>query len=536
MRLRRLPPWQWTLCLALVLIGLLEIWRPLYFLTDDNLNQFMPVLNEVGDNLQHGRPPWTSRCLFGGNYDLGRDPTYVSLFHPLLVLYAAVTAGTKGILAVMDLVCAMHLVLAAVGFARMVERFREKGWSEAGDGAVVFLSLSYTFTMYHLWFGASWFNMLGAGTALPWTVWLLMAGGGRKVICTLAWLLVNVCFTTHPGPVFFTGLMLLFVAFSLELSGGCRGAVKTLCLGGLLGTLVVLPLYLYCYGGFITTERSLGLGRVQLSGGVAPLPLFISFWLGAFPYWVGQKTEWFSTHPAQAFAVAGAAAAPLLWGAFLRKQPWKRIEIWWLTGMFYAVVVEWRPGPMQDIMLHFPILRAIGAPYREIVQFQFMAHGLMALRFPFTKTNEFRVLSLAGTVLFLVSLLPYGAPTIAEMKVDREMVFSGRAARFWEDMKARHPGAVFLPVVSPEELEHPGLSFALLGTNCYPCLFGFTSLTGYSQVEPGSLRMDGQRALRYHWNGLVDPARADGLRLLYPNLIEVKVGDIMPVLNEGKRP
>jgi hypothetical protein len=106
----------WTLMVSAFLLLLLQVWRPYYFLTDDTLSQFLPVLHEMGVNLREGRTFWISRWLFEGDYNLLRDPTLLCTFHPLLLLYAALTARTPAFWFMAEWMGSLQLLLASSGF------------------------------------------------------------------------------------------------------------------------------------------------------------------------------------------------------------------------------------------------------------------------------------------------------------------------------------------------------------------------------------------------------------------------------------
>ena len=76
--------------LALLACVALQIWRPYFFLTDDNLVQYLPPMVEMGRNLQAGKPIFVSAYLFGGNYDWSSDASAFAFLSPLLPLLSPV--------------------------------------------------------------------------------------------------------------------------------------------------------------------------------------------------------------------------------------------------------------------------------------------------------------------------------------------------------------------------------------------------------------------------------------------------------------
>ncbi len=54
--------------LALLACVALQIWRPYFFLTDDNVVQWLPPMVEMSRNLHaEGKPVFVSASVFGGN-------------------------------------------------------------------------------------------------------------------------------------------------------------------------------------------------------------------------------------------------------------------------------------------------------------------------------------------------------------------------------------------------------------------------------------------------------------------------------------
>ena len=49
-----------NLLVSALIFGVLEIWRPYFFLTDDNLDGGLPFFMEMGNHLLHGQSPFYS--------------------------------------------------------------------------------------------------------------------------------------------------------------------------------------------------------------------------------------------------------------------------------------------------------------------------------------------------------------------------------------------------------------------------------------------------------------------------------------------
>src|ERR1700749_1373060 len=73
---------KFNLTLSTLLFLLLEIKRPCFFLTDDNLCVGLPFFTELGRHLKSGHSPFVSDYLYGGHYNLLRDCSFFT-WHPL---------------------------------------------------------------------------------------------------------------------------------------------------------------------------------------------------------------------------------------------------------------------------------------------------------------------------------------------------------------------------------------------------------------------------------------------------------------------
>ncbi len=137
-----------TLALSAVIFALLEVWRPYFFLTDDNLDGGFPVFTEIGRNLLAGHSPFVSHHLFGGHYNLLRDPTFF-LWHPVYLL-ASLLVATPLHLAIVDADAFFMLMLATAGFVTLAHFLRREMPLAISDNWISFYALSYTYTMIAL--------------------------------------------------------------------------------------------------------------------------------------------------------------------------------------------------------------------------------------------------------------------------------------------------------------------------------------------------------------------------------------------------
>ena len=157
-----------NLLVSALIFAVLEFWRPYFFLTDDNLDGGFPFFTEMGQHLLGGPLARLFRDhLFGGHYDLLRDPT---LFCLASALSHRVAAGRDAAFttAIIDVDAFVLLMLATAGFVTLAYYLRREMALTISDGWIMFYTLSFTYTMIALTTGASWLNFLGNHSALPW--------------------------------------------------------------------------------------------------------------------------------------------------------------------------------------------------------------------------------------------------------------------------------------------------------------------------------------------------------------------------------
>src|ERR1043165_1634677 len=88
--------------LSLLIVCGLEVWRPYYFFTDDNLNLY-PVMVESARNVWAGKNPYTSQYLYEGKFYLLHEISILHYAHPLMILLAVCFVYTPLIFAVVDI-------------------------------------------------------------------------------------------------------------------------------------------------------------------------------------------------------------------------------------------------------------------------------------------------------------------------------------------------------------------------------------------------------------------------------------------------
>jgi hypothetical protein len=474
-----------ALGLSALIFGLLEVWRPYYFLTDDNLDGGLPFFTEVGRNLLAGHSPFISHHLFGGDYNLLRDPTYFT-WHPLYLL-VSLLAGTPFHLAIIDVDAFFMLMLATAGFVVLAHHLRREMPLALGDGWIIFYALSYTYTMMALTTGASWSNFLGNIASLPWLTLGIMQSKGWRGTGIVALFVINQTLGGHLAPTISNSIFLSL--FALGLSVGRRSPMPLAnWLGGYVIALVImLPLLCPVIDGFNHSLRAAGVTLEDMQQNNIPAGLFpISIFLGMAAWPFDPHAQ--SLHVTYTLALGSAAAAWCVIPALASRAKWRGTQGATLLMVIFGAVMIIRPFFVTQLMAHLPLFKSMRWPFREFVQFQFFLHLFLVVRPPGLTLVAQRVSAFFGTFVYVVPLVfsPF-APTFNTMTWDRELLISGRYEDFWQHVRPLlKPGdrvAVIIPLNLYEDnrFEEP---YILLGSYNYAALDGFINAWGYSPTVP----------------------------------------------------
>lgn len=477
--------------LATIIFLLLEVWRPYYFLTDDNLSAGLPFLTEMGRHLKEGVSPFISDYLFGGNYNYLRDPQYFA-WHPLCFL-VSLFADTPARFAMLDIIAFVLFMITTVGFTKLAWFLREECELQVSNLRLTFYTLSFVYSTYILSTGASWVNTLGNQSALPWlTLGILdkrwKVGAGFIALFSIHQLLCGQLELTVSN-IIFLSLFAMGVAFY-------RKSWKPLVawgLGHFAAFLIVSPLLLPAVEGFFQSDRSRGLPTLHL------LSLFsLPMWMVPTYFFLGNYTKlwefWFTPgftgqleFPATPTLLACAASWCLI-PALGSRARWRYLEVLCLGLAAFITLLIIRPDFISEFMLQVPILRSMRWPFREILQLLFFIHLFLILR-PQMRTPEFQnrvaVLSLLA---FLLPLPISSVPVLNLLGPDREALFSGQADRFWSRVKSEQlkPGDQIVSAITPNvwAASKTELAYSLMGTANFPAYFEVHSLSGYSLTAP----------------------------------------------------
>lgn len=491
-------------CLILIL---LQVWRPFYFLADDNLAYWFPIVNGVGVRLAHAQSPFLDPNLFSG-YDLLRDPTAISLWNPL-VLGLSLLANTRFYLAIADLFASVNLVVSALAFALLLCHLRELKGLELSDGRIAFLSLSFAFSAYAINIGACWLMFLANQAALPMIFLGLFAARQGAGIRWVAGGVLYALLVGHLSPFLYT---LFFL--SLFVAGLCWAERSWIPLGrwcgGLaLAFLLASPVLLPAAQGFASSPRNTPLGLGTTSQSSVPFLALISAYFGGYiGILMGNSLGLFSRH-----FILGLASCLANYQFFVswRKRPaFSRLEISIGALALLIALFMARPNWLGALISHVPLYRSLRWPFRELFIFLFLAHLWIALRPVSVSMRAYQLLSGLGIAIFFISMAVVPPWNFSPMEVDRGLLLSGQARAYWQHVKPLiGPGNRIIAVVAPSitskhEREIP---FSLIGALNYPALFDVPSLSGYTAQGFAKPKM--AEDVPYFFGGIYSPQAGD---------------------------
>ncbi len=484
---KNLPALLWrTLLLTALIFGVLQCRHPFFTMTDDNLAAGYPFFSEVGHHLLNGESPWYSGYIFGGGYNLLRDPQYFC-WHPFYLL-TSLLAGTSFHLYIMDIDAFFLYLVTAAGFVSLASYLRQEQLLHADDGWIVFCSLSYTFTMMALVTCASWLTFEANAGALPWLVLGILQKQWRWGVGIIALVSIHQMLGGHPEPLISNSISLTLFAAAVSWWRRSSGPLVMWFAGYLIAVVVILPLLIPAAEGFLSSARSQGdhLSDVQTNN--IPASLFaLSLFFGT------ALTLLFSPPPGTIngiymVSLGSCAVAWCFLLTFRSRTPWKFLEGASLGLAFFSLVLICRPVFISEIMAHLPLLKSMRWPFRELVQFQFFFHLFLLLRPVRCEPRTRFLMALASSTIFAVPMLLYQVtPTFNDMPLDRQIVLNDKLEPYWAKVGVYlKPGdrvVVLLPTF-PEQTDSMTQPYSLMGGYDYPMLTHIVSGSGYSQTPP----------------------------------------------------
>lgn len=522
---------------------LLEIWRPCYFLTDDNLSVGLSLFTEMGRHLKSGQSPFYSDYIFGGHYNLLRDPSFF-VWHPVC-LFASLFADTPLRFWIMEIVAFFYLVIATAGFTSLAFYLRQEYQLKLSDARLIFYTLSFIYCTFILTAGASWANYLGNQGALPWLTLGILHQDKRCGFAIISLAAIHQILSGQMAATVTDDLLLSLFALGIALHQRSWRTLFAWGLGNGLAALVVLPLLLPSIQGFLHSERSEGLSSDVISAFSVPLGLIpFSFLAGNYTGIINVLTgqliggSWqFPFIPTLMACAAAWCFLPALFGS----ARWNFLELYCLGFVAFLILLIVRPAWMIDVMMHIPILKSMRWPFREILQLQFFVHLLLVLR-PQWGTPAFqRRVAIYSAVAFVVPFIFVPVPSLNPLLPDRQALFSGQADRFWAQVKTHlKPGDETATVIDSKLWHHKGrqLAYSLTGMAHFPAFFEVKCVSGYSNTVPiDALPM---KTHAHFWFGAFERNQLDAMWQERPDLKIISVDDLAPLkislLSKGQPP
>lgn len=527
-----------TILLSFVGALLLQCWRPYFFLTDDAIADWLPPAVEAYRRLWEGRWPFYNEYVFGGVHVLG-DPGVFTLLSPWALL-SSFLAKTPYYFALADVLGTLSLITLAAAFCWSALQLRGRFNLPISTVWIVVLSFSYAFTPFNFIVNASWVGFFNAPTALPVIFAAAFEPRWRRALALQTGALLYAMFGGHMHP--FTVLILTGSGLLVAVAAIQRRwqPVFVWAAAGTLVLVIASPILVPALMGFGQDRRSAGLPVQWASFQRVPLvPLVESFLFGPLSP-ASQENDIIDTSDhLYALTIAFSLVNIPLIAALACRRRWNRVELCLLGGLLCTAVNIVRPRWLAEVYAHLPMLRSLRWPFREIATLHFFTHTLFLFIFQPALAGTRR---LAALVSASVGLLVYAlvffcaAPTFWLFGVDRRLLTSGEADRYWTELKTSgglRPDASFIVEAAPALLGpwRPAVPFVVLGGFDHAAMFRVHNVAGFSpSPPPASLheQMEEIRTKPYFWGGVYNHEAAMNMLATRPGTERIVLTGMAP--------
>lgn len=529
-----------SLCLksaGVTLAGLvlLQLWRPYFFLTDDNLTGWLPALTEFHRHLWRGEPPFLSTGVYGGNFDVRTDPGFSGFLSPFSLLFSWISL-TPFAYALVDIVSGLNALAIAIAFSWSARWLARSFELQVPDWLILLLSASYTFSAYNLYVGSSWIGFLNVQASLPLIVVGALHPSAKRGVLLQISAFLFAFLGGHVHPFIMLGLGSVLLSMTVSILNRTWTPITRLVISGMISATLILPIVYPAFEAFANAPRSGGLSHVVAAHERVPFVAFVASLL-AGPLaslgvtraadTIGDTARGLLTSLFAAANLCFAIVAirtirhrqgtPLTWGLLV-------------VGMAFSVMII-RPAWLSEIIVHVPLLRSLRWPFREAWLVLFCIHLIILLEWRRTTKQETLALLVVGAATMAV-LLILPPPTRAAFSLDRQLVVSGEAQRYWNQLKkmlGRTP--ITVVGVSPAEVRTPdgNVPHTLLGTHNYGSYFGFTNSTGYTIIPAVRGTASTDPELPHHFGGMFTPEEARAIAQRHPDYVLVILHTTTPV-------
>jgi hypothetical protein len=523
--------WKRHLVLFAPAFALLEIWRPCFFLSDDNLSAFFPSLTEIGRHLKEGRSPFYSDYLFGGHFDLLRDIS--APWHPVYIL-SSLLANTPAHFWIMEVVALVLLLFALGGFTVLAWRLREE-WNPAlPDFYLTFYTFSFLFSTFVLTTGASWINFLCSTSALPWLMLGVMETRLFRATALVALITVHELLGGFLPMTVSIGLCFTGIALALAIRRRSPAPMLAWVAGNLLAVVILIPLFAQSLDGFGHAARGGGVTiaeatRYAMPAGTMACSFFAGNWTDLLAYWHGDAGLKTLQFPYLSTLLA-CAAAWCIFPALINPARWRFPEKLFLALAGILALLVIRPVWVSAVMHHLPFLRSMRWPFREGLLVLFFLHLFLIVR-PLTPWTWLqRGALIVGLLMFLLPLPFIPAPTFNPLALDRAGILSGRSELFWDRVKTRLAPDDEIITVIPDALwwaDSKDIPYSYLGTANFPCLFEVRCASGYSASAPAD--QVPIKIFPWYWFGAFEDAQLPDILAQRPHLVLIRIEQARPL-------
>jgi hypothetical protein len=532
----------WTLGATVLICLALEWWRPCYFLTDDNFSCSWPVLMELGRHLKSGHSPFYSNYLFGGHYYMLRDMSF-GVWHPF-VLAVALLADTAAQYWMIDLLAFVLFAITVTGFTLLACRLRDEFKLDIPDGYLVFYTLSFVFSTFILTVGPSWIGFLATQSCLPWLTLALLEERPMRGTMLVALFTIHELLLGYLGLLVSVSLCLSVVALVIAIA---RRTIRPLFCwgaGNFLAVLLLTPLWLIIMDGFTKSSRIHGMSLADITVFSVPPAMFLSsFFTGN---WTELLTRWHGDPELSTLGfpylptILACPAAWCIWPALFSRGRWGYLDklCFGLAAVLVLLII--RPYWLAVIMQHLPVFRSLRWPFREGLVFLFFIHLFLILRFQ-AGTPRWQGAATVFSILAFALPLPFiRPPSLNPLALDRELVFSGKAQAFWDNVGAKlGPADQIATVVDVPfwEMNSRDVPYSVLGTANFPCVFRVHCISGYSVTAPAD--QVPLKTVPYFWYGAFAGQQVDAILAERPDLKLIRITSTHPLtitMSAGNEP
>ena len=181
-----------------------------------------------------------------------------------------------------------------------------------------------------------------------------------------------------------------------------------------------------------------------------------------------------------------------------------------ISGALFALLLlaaVWtvHPNWLAYLHVHIPLLKSLRWPFRELPIILFAAHVLFVLNVPVLHdlTRPFRLAIFGLGVASFSLILLNNAPSLNMLPLDRRLVLSGEADRYWAMLKATSPAPLKIVVGTKGMLiryANERVPYSVLGAYNFAALFDVIHVSGYSVTVPAPQRFSPMRPS--HWSGI----------------------------------